>query len=208
MRPLFIFFVLILFSSCGPYSYWDSTAMSDIFNQKRAQSYEKEVPKEATKENFFSQEEFIALEDDDDTLEEHIPLAKEEAHYHLSQFIVPSHELHAVFKNISFGFDNHRVTDGIAKAQLKKITKHLHKHPDQLLYIEGHCDARGPEDYNLALGSRRAQGVRVHLINEGISPSRIFIISYGKGKLLDNAHHASAHSKNRRVQFKLLNTTS
>lgn len=205
MRSLFIFLVLILFSSCGPYSYWDSTAMSDLFNKKRAETYEKQAPKEATQEDFFPEEEFIALEDDNRE-EEHIPLAKEEEHYHLSQFIPPSNELSALFKNIQFGFDSDRIANGPSKAQIKKIVKYLNKNPDQLLYIEGHCDARGSEDYNLALGSRRAQGVRMQLINEGIAPSRLFIISYGKGKLLDSSRIASAHAKNRRVQFKLLNT--
>lgn len=67
--------------------------------------------------------------------------------------------------------------------------------------IEGHCDERGTREYNLALGERRANAVKNALIAEGVSPSRINVISYGEERPVDAAHNETAWSKNRRAEF-------
>ncbi len=67
--------------------------------------------------------------------------------------------------------------------------------------IEGHCDERGTREYNLALGERRANAVKNALIAEGVSPSRINVISYGEERPVDAAHNETAWAKNRRAEF-------
>jgi peptidoglycan-associated lipoprotein len=72
------------------------------------------------------------------------------------------------------------------------------------LLIEGHCDERGTEEYNRALGERRALAAREALAKAGVSPDRIRTISYGKDKPADPGHDEAAWGKNRRDDFILL----
>ncbi len=77
--------------------------------------------------------------------------------------------------------------------------------PELLVSIEGHCDDRGSDEYNLSLGERRAQSVRAYLVSLGIEAQRLKTISYGEEKPLDTANNEMAWAKNRRAEFKLLN---
>ncbi|MCP4584266.1 MAG: peptidoglycan-associated lipoprotein Pal [candidate division Zixibacteria bacterium] len=70
-----------------------------------------------------------------------------------------------------------------------------------VIRIEGHCDERGSDEYNMALGEKRAATARDYLINYGIAPDRISIISYGESRPLDMDHNEEAWSKNRRGMF-------
>ena len=70
--------------------------------------------------------------------------------------------------------------------------------PDVSLVIEGHCDERGTREYNLALGERRANVVREYLISQGIAPSRLRTISYGKERPYALGHNDEAWALNRR----------
>lgn len=81
-----------------------------------------------------------------------------------------------------------------AEALLKKIA-------DAKVQIAGHCDERGSDEYNLALGDRRAKSVAKYLINLGVSADRISTISYGKEKPAVDGHDEAAWSKNRRAEF-------
>lgn len=67
--------------------------------------------------------------------------------------------------------------------------------------IKGYCDERGTPEYNLALGERRADAVKNALIAQGVSPSRINVISYGEENPIDAGHTEAAWSKNRRAVF-------
>lgn len=73
--------------------------------------------------------------------------------------------------------------------------------PSVVIQIEGHCDERGTQEYNLALGERRALATREHLINLGISGDRLITISYGEEDPVATGHDESAWSQNRRSQF-------
>jgi len=70
-----------------------------------------------------------------------------------------------------------------------------------MVIIEGHCDERGTEEYNLALGSRRADVTKSYLISQGISSDRLSTISYGESKPFSKGHDESAWHQNRRAQF-------
>jgi len=69
--------------------------------------------------------------------------------------------------------------------------------------IEGNCDERGTNAYNLALGDRRAQSAKKFLVNAGISESRMGTVSYGEEKPVDPGHTEAAWAKNRRAHFVL-----
>ncbi len=103
-------------------------------------------------------------------------------------------------RDIHFDFDS-----AIIKPQdipyLESLGEFLQSHRDYKLVIEGHCDERGSEMYNLALGQRRADSVKKFLVNLGISPDRIQTISYGEEKPVDPRHNEEAWAKNRRCHF-------
>jgi peptidoglycan-associated lipoprotein len=70
-----------------------------------------------------------------------------------------------------------------------------------LVIIEGHCDERGTEEYNLALGSRRADITKSYLVSQGISADRLSTISYGENKPFAKGHDESSWHQNRRAQL-------
>ena len=67
--------------------------------------------------------------------------------------------------------------------------------------IEGHCDERGSDEYNLALGEKRAKEAMKYLVTMGVPAERLSVISYGKEKPADPGHNESAWAKNRRDEF-------
>ena len=69
-----------------------------------------------------------------------------------------------------------------------------------LVSIEGHCDERGTEEYNIALGERRAEGVRKYYIARGVDASRIRTVSWGEESPVDIRHYEKAWARNRRVE--------
>lgn len=107
-------------------------------------------------------------------------------------------------QRIHFEFDSAELTPE-AQQTLAENARTLEQNPEIDILIEGHCDERGTVEYNLALGERRALAARNYLVNYGISPDRITIISYGKERPLDPRHTPEAWQKNRRAEFVILN---
>src|SRR5262245_35504513 len=89
-------------------------------------------------------------------------------------------------------------------SKIEDVAKHLQSNPTHAVQIEGHCDERGTEQYNLSLGERRALSVREYLVTAGIQPDRVFTISYGEARPAETGHNEAAWSKNRRGIFVLL----
>ncbi len=109
-------------------------------------------------------------------------------------------EKQEVFKNIYFDFD--KATLSIkARAVLSGIGDWMIEHPGKKVLIEGHCDERGSEEYNLALGERRANAAKEYLISYGVSADRLRTISYGEERPADPRHNEEAWAKNRRAHF-------
>ena len=81
----------------------------------------------------------------------------------------------------------------------------LKQYPNVYVQIEGHCDERGTQDYNLALGEKRALATRDHLTRLGISGDRMITISYGEEDPADAGHTEDAWAKNRRCEFNKAN---
>jgi peptidoglycan-associated lipoprotein len=88
-----------------------------------------------------------------------------------------------------------------AQERLKRKAEYLENNPGISVIIEGHCDERGTNEYNIALGDRRAKSARNFLINLGIAGSRLETISYGEEQPLDPGHNEAAWAKNRRAHF-------
>jgi peptidoglycan-associated lipoprotein len=84
---------------------------------------------------------------------------------------------------------------------LKRNSELIRQTPGLIIQIEGHCDERGTQEYNLALGEKRALAVRSHLINLGVSGDRLITISYGEEDPANMGHDESAWSQNRRAEF-------
>lgn len=84
---------------------------------------------------------------------------------------------------------------------LTQVAAYLRKNPQTSVIVEGHCDERGTEEYNLSLGQRRARVARDYLVRLGIAPSRIRAVSYGKLKPAVIGKGEQAWSKNRRGEF-------
>ncbi len=90
-----------------------------------------------------------------------------------------------------------------AQATLEKKARFLESNQSYSVIIEGHCDERGTNEYNLALGERRADAAKKYLGSLGISGGRITTISYGEEKPVAAGHNESSWSQNRRDEFKL-----
>lgn len=104
--------------------------------------------------------------------------------------------------NIYFDFDKSNLKPE-AQETLKKKAAFLRYNPSFSLLIAGNCDNRGTEEYNLALGERRAESAKQYLIALGISGDRIKTISYGELRPADPANNEVAWALNRRDTFRL-----
>jgi peptidoglycan-associated lipoprotein len=111
--------------------------------------------------------------------------------------------LEAPLQMIHFDYDKYFIRDD-AKPVLEENAEWLKKYDTLVFLIEGHCDERGTEEYNLALGEKRAKSTLDYLTSLGISSDRIRTISYGKSMPLDPAHNEVSWQKNRRAQFLII----
>ncbi|MDX2500660.1 MAG: peptidoglycan-associated lipoprotein Pal [Deltaproteobacteria bacterium] len=103
-------------------------------------------------------------------------------------------------EDIYFEFDSATLTPA-AQDNLLRKAEWLRENPDATVTVEGHCDDRGTNEYNLALGDRRAESAKSFLIDLGIDPSRLTTISYGEERPVDPRHMEEAWDKNRRDHF-------
>jgi peptidoglycan-associated lipoprotein len=108
----------------------------------------------------------------------------------------------ARIQTVYFAFDKSE----IIPVELDKIGANaeiLQKWPNWTVNIEGHCDERGTNEYNLALGERRARAAQRALEAEGIAGSRITIVSYGEERPADPGHTDTSWERNRRAEFRI-----
>jgi peptidoglycan-associated lipoprotein len=103
-------------------------------------------------------------------------------------------------EDIFFEFDKATLTPE-ARETLTKNGQWLRTNSDVTITIEGHCDERGTNGYNLALGDRRAESVKMFLADLGIDQSRLTTISYGEERPLDRGHGEAVWASNRRAHF-------
>jgi peptidoglycan-associated lipoprotein len=104
---------------------------------------------------------------------------------------------------IHFDYDKALVRSGDAAVLDQKVAI-LQANPGLRIRISGHCDERGSDEYNLALGNRRATAAKQYLVSHGIDPSRIETVSYGEERPLVSGHDEAAWAQNRRDEFEIL----
>jgi peptidoglycan-associated lipoprotein len=103
---------------------------------------------------------------------------------------------------VYFDLDQYTLRDE-AKAVLDRQAQWLQRYPQVMIRIEGNADERGTREYNLALGSRRAESVRAYLATRGIPAGRMTTISYGKEMPIDPGSNEDAWAKNRNAHTAL-----
>jgi peptidoglycan-associated lipoprotein len=108
----------------------------------------------------------------------------------------------AALEKVFFDFDSSALSEK-ARAALAKNAEIL-KNGGSKVRIEGNCDELGSDDYNLALGERRAKAAQQYLQTMGVAAGRLSTISYGKEKPADPGHSDAARAANRRDEFVLL----
>ncbi len=108
--------------------------------------------------------------------------------------------IHPSLGDVFFDFDKSELrTDAVA--QLKTNAGWLEAKAGRKVIIEGHCDERGTNEYNLALGERRANSAKDYIVNLGVEPARLKTVSYGEEKPFAQGHNEEAWAQNRRAHF-------
>jgi peptidoglycan-associated lipoprotein len=103
--------------------------------------------------------------------------------------------------DIYFDFDKYELRAD-ARAILQENARLMKENTGGSFVLEGHCDERGTEDYNMALGQRRADAVLSYLSDLGVSGSRLKTVSYGEERPFTSGHDEGAWAQNRRVHFR------
>jgi peptidoglycan-associated lipoprotein len=112
----------------------------------------------------------------------------------------PEEFAQSVANTIYFGFDKYNLTPE-AEQVLGQVANWLNMYNARNVIVEGHTDKRGTKEYNIGLGSRRAESVKKFLADHGIDGSRISTISYGKEMLVSDGDLEEAHALNRRAHL-------
>ena len=109
-----------------------------------------------------------------------------------------------ILKDVNYAFDSYAL-DATSKGILNNSAEWLKANAGKNVQVEGHCDERGTNEYNMALGAKRAQAAYNYLKSVGVDGSRMSTISYGEELPLDPRHNEEAFAKNRRAHFKIMN---
>ncbi len=105
-------------------------------------------------------------------------------------------------QDVYFNFDDSEIRPDEAPVT-EKDSSFLSRRSDVKVLIEGHCDDRGSEMYNLALGARRANSVKEALVRQGVDPNRIKTVTYGKEKPFCTQENEECWQQDRRDHFVL-----
>ena len=113
---------------------------------------------------------------------------------------IPVASENGLFQDIRFGYDSSVIPREYYEA-LRNDAKMIQADSTLRVEVEGHCDKRGTNEYNLALGEERAKAVAALLVSFGVNPDQLTTISYGEEIPIDPANDEAAYAKNRRVHF-------
>ena len=101
---------------------------------------------------------------------------------------------------VYFDFDQFTIREDM-KSRMDANAAFLNSNPSVKIEIQGNCDDRGTNEYNIALGEKRAMAAKNYLINMGVDPDRMDVVSFGEERPLDPAQTPEAWAKNRRDDF-------
>lgn len=107
----------------------------------------------------------------------------------------------ASLENLYFDYDSYVLSPAARESLNRSAENLLKKNPSLRVQVEGNCDERGSDEYNLALGEKRARAAYNYLVTLGVPAARLSVISYGEEKPADPGHDEAAWAKNRRVEF-------
>ncbi|MEO8341131.1 MAG: OmpA family protein [Nitrospirota bacterium] len=99
--------------------------------------------------------------------------------------------------DVFFGYDQYTLSNAGMEA-LNHDSEWLKEHPGAMMRVEGHCDERGTADYNIVLGDKRAKTARSYLVELGVSPKQVGIVSYGEARPFCTDSAESCYEQNRR----------
>jgi len=134
------------------------------------------------------------------SMEERAPAPVEAAPAPAAPELVEAAPVTEPLSDIYFDFDRYNVRDDGLSA-LDKNARLLSADSALTVVVEGHCDERGTEEYNIALGEKRAEAVKKYLTIRGVDSSRIKIVSYGSEKPFCSEHDEQCWQSNRRAHF-------
>jgi peptidoglycan-associated lipoprotein len=177
---LLVIFVAFLAPSCGKKEIRSEPVMSEEEARRKA---EEEARRREMEKQAGVREESLT--------EEGLREEKEKARFERDMF---------ENEDILFEFDSAKLSDE-AQQILRNKAEWLRENPRAQVIIEGHCDERGTNEYNLALGDRRAFSAKSFLVDLGIDQSRLTTVSYGEERPLDFRSVEDAWTKNRRAHF-------
>jgi peptidoglycan-associated lipoprotein len=105
------------------------------------------------------------------------------------------------FKMLYFGYNSYRLDSGQTQRLMGDLPRIQKSARTSQLRIEGNCDEFGTDEFNYALGLKRARAVKTLLVSHGIPASKISVVSYGESNPTCRGHSAACHAKNRRVEI-------
>jgi len=178
MKRIIVIFLIFLFAGCTK-QYITQPVKTDETKVTKTEGITKEKTggAEVVREKVLTEEKLKTAA---------LPTAKEEARFE--------------FKDALFDYDSYKIRQD-ARAALDSTAEWLKKNKSINVVIEGHCDERGTNEYNLALGERRAKSVRDYLASLGVASGRMTFITYGEEKPLCTEQDESCRQKNRRAHF-------
>jgi len=210
IKPIALFLILFALTSCSHPSHMAKSLQTKWKKLKSIWGEDQEGM--LASGGFYGplEEEFIPLEEDDlhmqfaeSVIAQPKDVPGENGLPSLNQFKKAFAHLAHLFQNVYFNTDDYMLRRPEYLAKIDKMATYLKKHPNTYISVEGHCDERGSEAYNLALGTRRSNYIRSLFAQRGVNPNQVHTISYGKEQPIDLGHNASSWARNRRVEFKL-----
>jgi len=105
------------------------------------------------------------------------------------------------FKMLYFGYNSYQLDNGQVQRVMSDLPKIVRLAGKSKIRIEGNCDEFGTDEFNYALGLKRAKAVKALLVSNGIPASKISVVSYGESNPTCRGHKAACHAKNRRAEI-------
>ena len=168
-----------------------------------SKKYTKSADETATVPEEPIQEETIDIKEE---VVEEVEIAKDEIVREedmASQEMSVEEKAQQIFQDVLFDYDRYDIR-GEARPILDSVASFLNDEKGLNIAIEGHCDERGTNEYNLALGEKRANATKNYLVSLGTSPERITVVTYGEEKQICMDQNDACWQQNRRAHFVVL----
>jgi len=179
MKKLLIVLLLILAVGCSK----KYTRPSDVESKASDEQVKEEVMTSEPREEEVVED--IVVAKDDSIVEEELSMDE---------------KAKSVFRDVLFDYDKYDIRPD-ARPSLDSVAAFLNTEKKLNVVIEGHCDERGTNEYNLALGEKRAKAAKKYLEARGISSARMLVITYGEEKPLCSDQTDACWQSNRRAHF-------